>query len=1464
MPTGTPTVDLTFDGASGTINGGVFMTGTYEAGPTTFSSFLEIRNNGTEQGYNTNGTLQYDTLDGQNSTHSILLANVPIVIGDGSQGTQEGVAYREFRLNIAESGSTKQFLSLDAFQIWQEESGSLTSFTPGAGFAGSHTNSLVYNLDAGGDHWVGLQEQPSDGNGAVQTEFTVLIPDSYFINDPAHRYVTLYSEFGAQAGWGADSGSEEWGLSVNSTGPTPAMTVHKTATVAGGTADHAGEVISYDVTVANVGDVDLTAITVTDPSVSNLAPVLSSGFNVGDTNHDNKLSQGETWDYTASYTVTQNDIDTLGNGTGLIQNTVTADSAETNPLSGSASVVVESGASVDLTKTADVTSADSAGDVIAYTLTVANTGNTTLTSVQVDDSDVNIASPVIDPNAPVLGPELLAQVLNGDFNVGDTNQNGVQDPGETFVYVNAGDTNQNGTIDPGETAQFTNIGDTNQNGFQDGVEVFQYYNAGDTNHDGVEDDGETFQFTFDHSATPILVGGFNAGDTNQNGLLDVGETWQYTVSYTVTQDDIDNGGVVQPGLTHDDTATVLAGPGGVTDSDTHSVTIVQDPHVAITKTAVVADGSADAAGDEIDYTIHVSNAGNMTLTGVDVTDPSVSNLTYVSGDTDGDGKLDLGESWIYTANHIVTQADIDNGDVVDPMLAYTNTVSVSTDQGTQNPNGDPDANASASASVAIVQNPHVTLHKTATVADDHANAAGDVIDYAITVANDGNMTLTGAVVSDPSVSDLAAVESGGFNVGDTNQDGKLGLGEIWQYTANHTVTQADLDNGDVVDPTLTYDNTASVTTAQGAADSESASVAIEQSPHVTLDKTATVEDGRADTAGDVIDYAITVTNDGNMTLTGVAVSDPSVTDLTAVESGGFNTGDLDQDGKLDLGETWQYTASHTVTQAEIDAGDPISNTASVTTAQGVSSSDGTSTSVGANNPVTITSGPESGSVAEQPNMTGSSSLDSTTPVPTGTLAFSDIDLSDVHSVSVALDSAVWSVGPDAVPPTDTFIDLQTALSTTLHDSTGSGSGGVDWTFSIADKDLDFLSAGETLTATYIVTVSDGITSSSQTVTITATGAEDALTANPVAATLADNPFPDAGVTTASGNLLTEGTSQGDASNTVTVTEINGAAGNVGTTIAGDHGTLFVTSDGTYTYTANSALDPLQDGDSATDHFTFTVMDSLGATATQSLDFNITGTNDLPQVTGGVFFGDVVQNAGPTTTVNGGFESGDLSGWFATSSVFAELLAFGPPLGNYDALLSGNGSLEQDVATTPGQHYQLSFYVAGDADASGTSFTAYWDGAPVLAQTDVALGFTHYTFDVVGDASDSMTQFFIDYGTDGSGLHFDELSVNPTPGPATESTNGSVSFSDAEIGDTHTANFTPDNSGYVGTFSLDPVSESAGAGSAAWHFSVDNADIAFLTTGETLTQSYTVAIADDHGGTTTQSVAVTIHANDFLV
>src|SRR5262245_18127624 len=98
-PPGTPTVDLTDPGDFGMIKDAVFMTGEIPAAVAAFSSFVQIQQNGTERGYNSDHSAQFDE---KPNTHSILLAEIPIVIGDGTNGTQEGVAYRELLLNLNE------------------------------------------------------------------------------------------------------------------------------------------------------------------------------------------------------------------------------------------------------------------------------------------------------------------------------------------------------------------------------------------------------------------------------------------------------------------------------------------------------------------------------------------------------------------------------------------------------------------------------------------------------------------------------------------------------------------------------------------------------------------------------------------------------------------------------------------------------------------------------------------------------------------------------------------------------------------------------------------------------------------------------------------------------------------------------------------------------------------------------------------------------------------------------------------------------------------------------------------------------------------------------------------------------------------------------------------------------------------------------------------------------------------
>ena len=118
-------------------------------------------------------------------------------------------------------------------------------------------------------------------------------------------------------------------------------------------------------------------------------------------------------------------------------------------------------------------------------------------------------------------------------------------------------------------------------------------------------------------------------NTNQDGQLNVGETWQWTFAHTVTQDEIDNGGVVDPNLTIDNTATASTDQADTTATGSASVVVEQRPDLAITKAATVPGGTADTAGEVISYTIDVANAGNMSLTNLVVSDPFVLILKTV-------------------------------------------------------------------------------------------------------------------------------------------------------------------------------------------------------------------------------------------------------------------------------------------------------------------------------------------------------------------------------------------------------------------------------------------------------------------------------------------------------------------------------------------------------------------------------------------------------------------------------------------------------------------------------------------------------------------------------------------------------------------------------------------------------------------------------------------------------------------
>lgn len=692
--------------------------------------------------------------------------------------------------------------------------------------------------------------------------------------------------------------------------------------------------------------------------------------------------------------------------------------------------------------------------------------------------------------------------------------------------------------------------------------------------------------------------------------------------------------------------------------------------------------------------------------------------------------------------------------------------------------------------------------------------------------------------------------------------GLLGGGQI--LTATYHVTVDDGHGGSAVqDVTITILGTNHPVVITSGPESSTVSEQADTTGSAALDTTPSVPAGTlAFTDADTSDtHTVAVTLDST---SGPAVPAATQADLAAAltttlhDSTGTGSGTVDWNFAIADKDLDYLAAGETETINYIvkvsDATTSATQTVSVTV-------------TGANDAVVITSGPESGSVAEQVGVNGSTSLDATSPVPTGTLTFTDVDLSDVHTVGVVVTSAVTSDGGPV--PGETLADLQAALLTTLHDSTGTGTGGLDWSFAIQDKDLDFLGDGVTLTLSYDVTVSDGFTSSTQTVTVTATGVADPLVVNPVTADAFDSANPDAGNVAAAGNVIIDaGDTGGDSGISLFVSDVNGQASNVGAFVAGTYGSLQVLADGSYVYEANANLDPLQAGDNPTDQFNFTITDSLGRSQATTLTFNIHGADDAPIITGGTTLGSMTEDAGPSIFVNGGFETGDLSGWTTTGSlIHTQFMGLGGEFGNYAAQLSqpggvGTETISQSVATTPGQHYFVSFSVTGDAESTHNSFIATWDGVQILALSDVQSGgFTHYTFDLVGDPSLSSTALQFTYNDDGNAMFLDQVSVSPATGPLTESSDGSISFADIETGDTHTASFAPQDSGYVGTFSLDPVTEAGGSGSLAWHFTVDNADIQFLAQGQTLVQNYTVFVTDDHGASAAQTVSVAIEGTN---
>ena len=305
-----------------------------------------------------------------------------------------------------------------------------------------------------------------------------------------------------------------------------------------------------------------------------------------------------------------------------------------------------------------------------------------------------------------------------------------------------------------------------------------------------------------------------------------------TGTYTATQADLD-AGKVDNTATADSTETPSV-------NDTATVPGVQSPALGIDKQADTA--SYNEAGDVLTYTIVATNIGNVTLHNVTVSDPKLGALVC---DPAQGATLAPEASMTCTGTYTASQPDVDAGKVDNTATAdSTETPSVND-----------------SATVPAVQGPALGIVKTADTAS--YDAAGDILHYTIVATNIGNVTLHNVTVSDPKLGALSCTPA---------QPATLEPNASISCTGTYAATQADLDAG-------TVDNTATADSTETPSVDDSATVPAVQNPVLALTKGVSLSaDGDfvpelTTTVGETVHYQIVVSNTGNVTLTGVSLSD---------------------------------------------------------------------------------------------------------------------------------------------------------------------------------------------------------------------------------------------------------------------------------------------------------------------------------------------------------------------------------------------------------------------------------------------------------------------------------------------------------------------------------------------------------------------------------------------------------------
>ena len=254
--------------------------------------------------------------------------------------------------------------------------------------------------------------------------------------------------------------------------------------------------------------------------------------------------------------------------------------------------------------------------------------------------------------------------------------------------------------------------------------------------------------------------------------------------------------------------------------------VAANPRLSIAKSigtaASVAAGANATITDALDTIVYhyiITNSGNVTITGVTPVDsgpkfgPSqVAGTGSMSAFTPGPATLLPGQTAAFDATYTLSTLDVDRAAGI---VVAANAVNNSSTGTGLPPTGPAITSPAGIATTTIAAGPLLTISKVGVLNDTSGTVAGraevgETIAYTYTVANTGNVAITGIVISDTHEGSLlpqAAFNEGGLSDGPlspgtvSSDAGVNGSWDVLQpgatitFTYVHTVTQAEIDGG---------------------------------------------------------------------------------------------------------------------------------------------------------------------------------------------------------------------------------------------------------------------------------------------------------------------------------------------------------------------------------------------------------------------------------------------------------------------------------------------------------------------------------------------------------------------------------------------------------------------------------------------------------------------------------------------